>query len=216
MPLHVSSVVSLTIYSCSETQDEEEHHHHHHHGRSLQAEVGTVKRCGTPDLKLSAAEDAKIRARIDSYGDTENKNFDVVTVDVAFRVIHDGNDGNLSDQAITDQINVLNTAFAPYKFQFSLRETIRINNAAQYATCGDGSDGQEVKAQIRNPDDGPNVLYFYTCDLLPALLGYATFPSYYVTFPLFDGVVITFQSFPGGTLAPYNLGQTSTHEVGHW
>jgi hypothetical protein len=215
MPLHVSSVVSLTIYSCSETQDEEEHHHHHHHGRSLQAEVGTVKRCGTPDLKLSAAEDAKIRARIASYGGTENKNYEVVTVDVAVRVIHDDATGNLPDQAITDQMNVLNTAFAPYKFQFRLREIIRINDAALYATCGQGD--QAVKEQIRNPNDGPNVLYFYTCDLVPRLLlGYATFPSDYAAFPLFDGVVITFQSFPGGTLAPYNLGQTSTHEVGHW
>lgn len=58
-------------------------------------------------------------------------------------------------------------------------------------------------------------LNFWVCNLGGGILGYATFPG---GDPAIDGVVCGYR-FVGNTgtaTAPYNLGRTGTHEVGHW
>ena len=61
-------------------------------------------------------------------------------------------------------------------------------------------------------------LNIWVCNLGNGLLGYAQFPFDYVAKPNTDGVVIQTQCFGRvGIIMPlYNLGRTTTHEIGHW
>jgi hypothetical protein len=175
-----------------------------------------VTRCGTLDWEMSARDETILRNKMAAALKTIDKYFPVVTIPVSFQVLSNGQMGNIPQKFVTDQIDVLNIAFAPHQFQFQLRETVRTNNVALFNQCSNGRD-ESFKTQLRKPSDGPNVLYFYTCDLgVAGLLGYATFPTDAAAFPLLDGVVCRDQSLPGGSVANFNLGQTATHEIGHW
>jgi len=46
--------------------------------------------------------------------------------------------------------------------------------------------------------------------LTPGLLGYATFPNEFKDNPKEDGVVIYYETVPGGSAENYNLGQVCT------
>ncbi|MDQ3040170.1 MAG: zinc metalloprotease, partial [Pseudomonadota bacterium] len=59
-------------------------------------------------------------------------------------------------------------------------------------------------------------LNMYICQPGQGILGYARFPDSYSEDSKMHGVVLLNESLPGGSAAPYNLGDTGTHEVGHY
>ena len=114
---------------------------------------------------------------------------------------------------VANQIAVLNAAFAPAGFSFSLVDTDTTVNDTWYTATGGSAESQMKNALRKGSADDLNV---YINNMGGGLLGWATFPSSYSTAPTMDGVVLLNSSLPGGSAAPYNLGDTGTHEVGHW
>lgn len=180
-------------------------------------------RCGTPtpnekqlelrEQHFKAMKDSAAKAGT-STGDVARANGSV-TVDVYFHVITDtkGN-GNLSNTQINNQMAVLNAAYANTPFKFNL-VTIDTSANDSWYTAGHGSTAEtQMKTALRKGD--ATDLNFYTNNMGGGLLGWATFPSDYASKPLMDGVVVLVHSLPGGSAAPYNEGDTATHEVGHW
>ncbi|MGS2719610.1 zinc metalloprotease [Paraglaciecola aestuariivivens] len=138
-----------------------------------------------------------------------------VTIDVYMHVITDtNNNGALTAGEINAQMAVLNDAYSNTPFRFNLVSTNYVANNAWYTVGYGSAEEAEMKAALRQGDASD--LNFYAANVGDGLLGWATFPSSYASNPMDDGVIVLNSSFPGGSAAPYNEGDTGTHEVGHW
>jgi len=141
----------------------------------------------------------------------------VVTIPVRWHVIRSGNSnsqGNIPDSWISAQINVLNQAYAGTGFSFYLASTDRTTNRRWYTGCY--STGTERKMKQALAIDPAHNLNIYSCSPSGGILGYAYFPNSFPESDYRHGVVLLDQSLPGGNAAPYNDGDTATHEVGHY
>jgi hypothetical protein len=201
--LVLGSLVAFTGCTSAENKEAEQ---------PAPVEQQAQKRCVTEDL--SAAEMARVEAEVSELRGAFALPVGSVTIPVYAHVIYNGTAGNISDTMIANQINVLNAAYANTPFRFSLVSTDRTNNATWY-TAGPGTAAEAaMKSALRKgtADD----LNMYISSPGQGLLGWATFPSSYASRPSDDGVVVLNQSLPGGSAQPYHLGDTATHEVGHW
>jgi hypothetical protein len=165
----------------------------------------------------------------------------IVTIPVVVHVLYNTAAQNISDAQVQSQLDVLNADFhrlnadlskVPAAFtsligdagvQFVLAKRDPNGNATNgivhkstTATSFDSSD--KMKYSSSGGDDAwpaASYLNLWSCNLGGGLLGYAQFPGGAAAT---DGVAILYSAFgSGGTaVAPYNLGRTATHEVGHW
>ncbi len=188
---------------------------------SKQAFIESGARCATEDLSVERME--QIEHEIELFKLNQRlatgyeSNVTGGSVNVYFHVIRRGTgvaNGDVTTAMITNQINVLNSAYSGTGWSFNLVSTDRTTNTSWFNNCATTSTESQIKNALRQgtADD----LNIYTCNPSGGLLGWATFPSSYNSNPKMDGVVVLFSSLPGGSAAPYNLGDTATHEVGHW
>jgi hypothetical protein len=127
--------------------------------------------------------------------------------------------GNVPARWIHDQMKVLNDSFsgrtggARTGFRFELAGVTRTTNPGWFTLTGYGQD-EAMKEALKV--GGPETLNLYTAKLGANLLGYAYLAQDAAGVGPLDGVVIHFQSMPGGHFEVYSEGDTATHEIGHW
>ncbi len=168
----------------------------------------TVSRCA---MELSDEEVAEMEAARPAL---EPVKHEPVTIDVYWHTITSSRGvGAINEDIINAQLAVLNDAFGPAGFSFTLAGMDQTANDDWY-DMGYGSEAATEATSSLHEGDA-STLNIYTADLSDGLLGWATFPDWYADNPDQDGVVIHNSTLPGGT-APYNEGDNATHEVGHW
>ena len=186
--------------------------------QSQRAFIESGARCGTRQVDEIEQLDIEMEAAsLLARADRRSPMATAGTINVYFHVINNGSgvqNGDVTTQMINDQISVLNAAYGPWGWSFNLVATDRTTNASWYTMTPGSAAEKAAKTALRKGSAAD--LNVYSANIGQNLLGWATFPSDYAKNPTNDGVVVLFSSLPGGTAVPYNLGDTATHEIGHW
>jgi hypothetical protein len=156
---------------------------------------------------------------------------EVLTIPVVVNVLYRNSVENISNAQIQSQIDVLNEAFsatnselsnynglfrpiaADFKIRFTLQNIVRkATTKTSWGTRDAMKNGKKGGISPTNPN---TTLNLWSCNIGGGILGYAQFPGGNINT---DGVVIDSRYFglSGLANAPYHLGDTGTHEVGHW
>ncbi|KAL0956985.1 hypothetical protein HGRIS_003086 [Hohenbuehelia grisea] len=117
--------------------------------------------------------------------------------------------GNVPDEVINKQIELLNSDYAPTGFQFELTKIERVVNPNIFSV--NALSGQpEVQLKSTIPTRDITLLKIWSMRP-PNGMSYSHFPDEYASTPELDGVMYNVQSLEGGQ--PAHL---LSHEVGHW
>jgi Pregnancy-associated plasma protein-A len=155
-----------------------------------------------------------------------------VVIPVVVNVLYKTAAQNISQAQIQSQIDVLNADFSALntdysntpsyfqavrsgdlKIRFVLDQVIR-KSTTKSSWRTDDAMKKSNKGGI-NPTSPSNKLNLWVCNLSGGILGYAQFPGGNAAT---DGVVCDDNATgnTGTAAAPYGLGRTATHEIGHW
>jgi hypothetical protein len=189
----------------------------HFLGADGQLQRGVRCAAPTPGAAEVAALQAAVEEHIRMFGRASEADLGTVNIPIRWHVLRSGtaqSQGNIPDSWINAQVNVLNQAYQGTGFSFTLASIDRTTNSRWYTGCY--SSGNERKFKQALAIDPANNLNIYSCRPSSGILGYARFPNSYPESSYMHGVVLLDQSLPGGNASPYNLGDTGTHEVGHY
>ncbi|MDF1696720.1 MAG: M43 family zinc metalloprotease [Saprospiraceae bacterium] len=188
-----------------------------------------------PQMKINQDQ---INAFTKQYiNNSERLNGQIITIPVVVNVVYKTNAQNVSDAQINSQIDVLNDDFRRTNSDADNYWSVGADTEIEFCLAsvdpsGNPTDGIR-RRKTNKPSFGTNdnmkfnnkggldawpagdYLNVWVCNITGGILGYAQFPGGPAAT---DGVVIDYQYFgtTGTATAPFDLGRTATHEVGHW
>ncbi len=225
-----SASLLMLLFSCAENETVE---------ADLASNEMAHRGCASHDVLLNKlSEDPKLAAKMNEI---ESFTQDVlregrlvngkIEIPVVVNVLYKTNAQNISLAQIQSQIDVLNKDFNATNSDFnnvpSLFSGVKANVGISFVldvvyrkktnkTSWTTNDAMKKTAQGGlNPTSPTTKLNLWVCNLSGGILGYAQFPGGSSST---DGVVIDDNAMgtTGTASAPFNLGRTGTHEVGHW
>jgi len=199
-----------------------------------------LQKAADPSLELRIQNyEQALQKWIENNRDYINSSKATVTVPVVVHIVYNTSAENISDTRVYEQINVLNTDYAglnSHSMQ-AFDNSLKINTDLQFCLAQRTPSGEPTNGIERRQTTMTSFTYvdnavkFYStggldawdptkyiniwvCNLSGGICGYAQYPvgGINATF----GVVINYRYFGiTGAVAPYNLGGTTSHEIGH-
>jgi hypothetical protein len=207
--------------------------------------VPSQRKCAAADvLQAQLAADPSMQSRLDAIENHTSKFISEggaaafrinaagkIEIPVVVNVIYKAASENISLAQIQSQIDVLNEDYnatnadvnqtpalfsglvADVDVQFVLAAVNRLSSTKRSWRTND--DMKKASKGGIDPTDPAHNLNLWVVNNMGDILGYAQFPG---GSPATDGVVIAHNFFgrTGVVSAPYHLGRTASHEVGHW
>lgn len=227
----ISAVTALLLFSCQNDQSE---------STDSEATAASTRRaCASQQvLDDQLRADPTLAIRMNEIEAFTNKSIltnrlvnGKIEIPVVVNVLYKTAAQNISDAQIQSQIDVLNKDFnalnsdynsVPALFSgvkanvgitFVLDQIIR--KSTTKTSWGTNDAMKKVAQGGLAPTSPATKLNLWACAIGGGILGYAQFPGGAAAT---DGVVIDSKYFglSGAANAPFNLGRTGTHEVGHW
>jgi len=172
--------------------------------------------CGTHDPTREQA--VQIQAVLEAGSASNGASSVGCLIPVAFHVITNGAEGNVTDEQIAEQIDEMNLdfggAYGGYDtgYRFVLSSVDRTSNATWFTMAQDSKN--QMRAMEALGIDPAHHLNVYTANI--AALGWSSLPWGNAETDIHTGIVIHYGSLPDGDLDGFNLGRTATHETGHY
>jgi len=227
----ISAVTALLLFSCQNDQSE---------STDSEATAASTRRaCASQQvLDDQLRADPTLAIRMNEIEAFTNKALVTgklvngkIQIPVVVNVLYRTAAQNISDAQIQSQIDVLNKDFnalnSDYNSVPALFAGVKANVGISFVldqiirksttkTSWGTNDAMKKVAQGGLAPTSPTTkLNLWSCAIGGGILGYAQFPGGAAAT---DGVVIDSKYFglSGAANAPFNLGRTGTHEVGHW
>lgn len=221
----------MLLFSCSNdenangTQDTAATEAHHRGCASHEIHERQLRE--NPLLAQKMAEIEQITDKAIAEGRIVNG---VLEIPVVFNVLYRTASENISLAQLQSQIDVLNEDFQginadynssnPYNsVRGALNVRFVLDNVVRKSTTKTSWGTRDAMKNSRqggiNPTSPTTKLNYWVCTIGGGILGYAQFPG---GSSATDGVVVDsrYTGRVGTATAPFNLGRTATHEVGHW
>ena len=188
-----------------------------------------------PQMKLNQEAINKFTKQY--IANTDRANGVVITIPTVVHVVYKTNAQNISDAQINSQIDVLNDDFRRTNADADNYWNVGADTEIEFCLATVDPDGNPTngiqRRKTNKPSFGTNdnmkfnnkggldawpagdYMNIWVCNISGGILGYAQFPG---GPDATDGIVVDYQYFGtiGTATAPFDLGRTGTHEVGHW